>query len=139
MTSLPVAAAAVLLSAAEGSIHMNVSTYLLAWTALLIWDTSVSPRLVFWPTPEQIKAFRTFSMWFVKKNNFQIVSVNTIQASGWTWLKWITRKCWHYEITCQWVNFAPIFFWYHLLPLTFGPQKFSKIGVLKSNYFHSPT
>ena len=33
---------------------------------------------------------------------------------------------------------APIFFWYQLLWTTSGPQKFSKIRVLKVNYFHLP-
>ena len=29
----------------------------------------------------------------------------------------------------QWVNSTPIFFWYQLLPTTYGPQKFPKIRV----------
>ena len=29
-----------------------------------------------------------------------------------------------------------IFFLYELLPTTYGPQKFSKIRLLKVNYFH---
>ena len=44
----------------------------------------------------------------------------------------------HNEGICQWVNLAPIFFWCKLLPLTSGPHKFSKIRVLKVNYFHLP-
>ena len=37
-----------------------------------------------------------------------------------------------------WVNFAPIFFWYELLPTTSGPQKFPKIRFLKVNFFRLP-
>ena len=33
-------------------------------------------------------------------------------------------------------QFRANIFWYDLLPLTSGPQKFSKIRVLKVNYFH---
>ncbi len=33
---------------------------------------------------------------------------------------------------------ANIFYLYELLPITSGPQKFSKIKVLKVKYFHLP-
>ena len=42
---------------------------------------------------------------------------------GWTWSEQITTKFLHYEGICQWVNFAPFFFLYDLLPLTSWPQK----------------
>ena len=48
------------------------------------------------------------------------------------------NKVLYYESICQWVSFLPIFFWYDLLPLTTEPQKFSKIRVLKVNYFLLP-
>ena len=36
-------------------------------------------------------------------------------------------------------QFMPIFFWYKLLPLTSGPQKFSKIGAVKVDFFDFPS
>ena len=47
----------------------------------------------------------------------------------------------HDDLLTQWRHipvgqFPPIFFWYELLPTIYGSQKFSKIRVLKVNYFH---
>ena len=49
----------------------------------------------------------------------------------------------HDDLLTQWrlikmSKFAPIFFWYELLPTTSGPRKFSKIRGLKVTYFHFP-
>ena len=41
----------------------------------------------------------------------------------------ITKNSLHNEGIYKWVNLAPIFFWYELLPTTSGPQKFAKISV----------
>ena len=43
----------------------------------------------------------------------------------------------HDKVLTQWRH-MPIFFWYELLPLTSGPQKFSKIGAVKVDYFDFP-
>ena len=56
----------------------------------------------------------------------------------WPMLWRITKNYLHNEGTCKWVNRAPIFFWYELLPTTSGPQKFKKIGVVKVDYFDFP-
>ena len=59
-------------------------------------------------------------------------------AIEWPMLWRIMKNSLHNEGTCKWVNWAPIFFWYELLPTTSGPQKFEKIGVLKVDYFDFP-
>ena len=53
----------------------------------------------------------------------------------WPMLWRITKNSLNNEGTCKWVNWAPIFFWYKLLPTTSRPQKFKKIGVVKVDYF----
>ena len=50
----------------------------------------------------------------------------------------ITKNSLHSEGKYKWVNWAPIFFWYKLLPTTSGPQKFAKIRVVKVDYFDFP-
>ena len=47
----------------------------------------------------------------------------------------ITKNSLHNEGIYKWVNLAPIFFWYELLPTTSGPQKFAKISVFKVENF----
>ena len=59
------------------------------------------------------------------------------------WLEWpilwrITKNSLRSEGIYKWVNLAPIFFWYKLLPTTSGPQKFAKIRVVKVDYFDFP-
>ena len=59
------------------------------------------------------------------------------------WVEWpmlwrITKNSLHNEGTYKWVNWAPIFFWYKLLPTTSGPQKFAKIRAVKVDYFDFP-
>ena len=49
----------------------------------------------------------------------------------------------HDKVLTQWRHmpmgkFRTNIFWYELLPLTSGPQKFSKIGVVKVDYFDFP-
>ena len=49
----------------------------------------------------------------------------------------------HNDLLTHWRHipmdqFHASIFWYQLLPTTYGPQKFAKIGVLKVNYFHLP-
>ena len=56
----------------------------------------------------------------------------------WPMLWRITENSLHNEGTCKWVSWAPIFFWYKLLPTTSGPPKFAKIGVVKVGYFDFP-
>ena len=60
-------------------------------------------------------------------------------AVEWPMLWRITKNSLHNEGTCKWVNWAPIFFWYKLLPTTSRPQKFSKIEVVKVDYFDFPS
>ena len=55
---------------------------------------------------------------------------------GWPMLWRITAIYEHNEGLWKWVNFAPIFFRYELLPTTSGPQKFPKIRFFKVNFFH---
>ena len=47
----------------------------------------------------------------------------------------ITKNSLQSEGIYKWVNLEPIFFWYKLLPTTFGPQKFAKISVFKVDSF----
>ena len=56
----------------------------------------------------------------------------------WPMLWRITKNSLHSEGIYKWVNWAPIFFWYKLLPTTSGPQKFAKIRVVKVDYFDFP-
>ena len=49
----------------------------------------------------------------------------------WPMLWRITKNSLLNEGTYKWVNWAPIFFWYKLLPNTYGPQKFQKSEFLK--------
>ena len=41
-------------------------------------------------------------------------------------------------LTQRRINFTPILFGYKLLSIIYGPEKFSKIQVLKANYFYLP-
>ena len=61
-----------------------------------------------------------------------------LQGLEWPMLWRITKNSLHNEGTYEWVNWAPIFFWYKLLPTTSGPQKFSKIRAVKVDYFDFP-
>ena len=60
-----------------------------------------------------------------------------------TWLRCpmllrITKHSLHNKDICKLVNWAPIFFWYQPLRTTYGFQQFSKIGVVKDDYFVFP-
>ena len=44
----------------------------------------------------------------------------------------------HNEGMYELVNQAPIFFWYQLLPTTYGLQQFAKIEAVKVDYFDFP-
>ena len=80
-------------------------------------------------------------MYIVNKN--RVESFLKYQGKGPYILEWpmlwrITKNSLHSEGTCKWLNWAPIFFWYELLPTTSGPQKIAKIGVVKVEYFDLP-
>ena len=57
-------------------------------------------------------------------------TVNNSSLLEWPMLWRITKNSLHSEGIYKWVNWAPIFFWYKLLPTTSGPQKFEKIRVV---------
>ena len=57
-------------------------------------------------------------------------------ALEWPMLWRITKNSLSNEgIGNKWVNWAPIFVWYKLLPTTSGPQKLAKISVFKFDNF----
>ena len=68
-----------------------------------------------------------------------ICNVWETRKLGWPMSWRFTMVYLHNEGLYKWVNSATIFFWYELLPTTFGPQKFSKIRSLKVTYFHFPS
>ena len=91
-------------------------------------------EIYFWSVLKIVLMFKCQT----RNSNLERILLYMVRLLEWPMLWRITKNSLHNEGTCKWVNWAPIFFWYKLLPTTSGPQKFPKIRFLKVNFFHIP-
>ena len=80
-------------------------------------------------------------MWAMHQNKWYLLywSVGPQRCTlEWPALSRITMNSLQNEGIYEWVNYAPKFFWYQLLPTNYGLQQFSKIRAVKVDYFDFP-
>ena len=109
--------------------------YLQCWCALMDFEGI----LLYVYILKYTKSLVTLNLFNTNFTNthFQKVPIPHLTLE-WPMLWRITKNSLHNEGIYKWVNWAPIFLWYKLLPTTSGPQKFAKIRVVKVDYFDFP-
>ena len=104
-------------------------------------------HIIYWPSLQTLQAFAyklhsisPSMLWhgFPIVDTWFVYNYCGVSPLEWPMLWRITKNSKHNEGTYKWVNWAPIFFWYKLLPTTSGPWKFPKLRGLKVTYFHFP-
>ena len=117
-----------------GSLFFQITT-----ESVLIWKKS-EPKVFKWSEFHfyEVTSYKIHTL--VIEIFFTLHRYCTVTAQYWCSVEWpmlwhIMKNSLHNEGTYKWVNWAPIFFWYKLLPTTSGPQKFAKISIFKVDRF----
>ena len=109
-------------SIGEGAIYDHVPILPLQFT----WSFDAKAKF----TKNRTEVSWVLPFWAVTENFFSLLNYVTLMracAVEWPMLWLITMNSLHNEGIYEWVNQAPIFVWYQLLPTTYGLQQFAKL------------